>query len=353
MAGRRVRIKGIANIPVRRKNDTQTECTEKTPEVITETIPEVVQKPNDEPKVVEKVAETLKNETKSVHFESESWGAVNRQRIRPVPRFVRRGSASASESEDDTRRSRIRNDSFNDVRCDNVINIPPPEKKQCRRLATARREFQMKFGVENPPDRKKLTMMDLIFYNPVTNPMSAREEEEFADEPVMIEDVEEKEEEMAVPQVKVGPDGEIILDEQSLVVERTGERAALERLRTSRIVTENNSSGQGINSRRKKRKEWSARETIRFYRALHAAGTDFSLLTPLFPGRSRHEIKMKFKREERRNRVLIDRALTHPLKFDLTHLEEQLNDEEELFQQLPPPSNTNKKKYYKSSKYTR
>ena len=53
-----------------------------------------------------------------------------------------------------------------------------PEKKKNRRtqnsctvrLAKARMEFQDKFGNETP-DRNRLTMFDLIFYNPTTNPM--------------------------------------------------------------------------------------------------------------------------------------------------------------------------------------
>lgn len=44
---------------------------------------------------------------------------------------------------------------------------------QSRKLATAKREFQLKFGTQHP-DRKRLTMMDLIFYNPTTNPMSEK-----------------------------------------------------------------------------------------------------------------------------------------------------------------------------------
>lgn len=42
--------------------------------------------------------------------------------------------------------------------------------EQTRKLAEARREFQRRFG-SSAPDRQKLTMMDLIFYNPETNPM--------------------------------------------------------------------------------------------------------------------------------------------------------------------------------------
>lgn len=45
--------------------------------------------------------------------------------------------------------------------------------EQSRKLAEARREFLQKFGTSKPdkPDRQKLTMMDLIFYNPSSNPM--------------------------------------------------------------------------------------------------------------------------------------------------------------------------------------
>lgn len=42
--------------------------------------------------------------------------------------------------------------------------------EQSRKLAEARREFMDKFR-DAKPDRQKLTMMDLIFYNPTTNPM--------------------------------------------------------------------------------------------------------------------------------------------------------------------------------------
>lgn len=42
--------------------------------------------------------------------------------------------------------------------------------EQTRKLAEARLEFRRKFGFSTP-DRQQLTMMDLIFYNPVTNPI--------------------------------------------------------------------------------------------------------------------------------------------------------------------------------------
>lgn len=39
-----------------------------------------------------------------------------------------------------------------------------------KKMAEARKEFAKKY-TEGKLDHKKLTMMDLIFYNPTTNPM--------------------------------------------------------------------------------------------------------------------------------------------------------------------------------------
>lgn len=141
--------------------------------------------------------------------------------MRPTPRLdgggrIRRNSvqgsgASASESEDDYRRStsvltnRVRNDSVTSVQSakgahrensgtKNVttgggnpsdgsgttptknVNLAARQKRKmnvsesARKLAEARREFLLKYE-HKQPDRTKLTMYDLIYYNPVTNPI--------------------------------------------------------------------------------------------------------------------------------------------------------------------------------------
>ncbi|XP_022807146.1 transcription factor TFIIIB component B''-like [Stylophora pistillata] len=53
--------------------------------------------------------------------------------------------------------------------------------------------------------------------------------------------------------------------------------------------------------------------------ALSQVGTDFSLMTPLFPNRTRRELKAKFKREEKQHRTLIEKALRvrNPIDVDL------------------------------------
>lgn len=57
-----------------------------------------------------------------------------------------------------------------------------------------------------------------------------------------------------------------------------------------------------------------------FYKALNSIGTDFALMEALFPGRSRANLKNKFKREEKINKVLIDKALSQPTSFNIAAL---------------------------------
>jgi transcription factor TFIIIB component B'' len=67
-------------------------------------------------------------------------------------------------------------------------------------------------------------------------------------------------------------------------------------------------------------------ETLKFYRALNTVGTDFLLMQSIFPKRTRQDLKMKFKKEDRTNRFLVEKALRYPLDFDLTELEKDLGN---------------------------
>lgn len=53
----------------------------------------------------------------------------------------------------------------------------------------------------------------------------------------------EVETKMPVPQLKLGPNGEIMLDEKSLVIETTGDREARETLANADIVYDDEFSG--------------------------------------------------------------------------------------------------------------
>ncbi|XP_031846990.1 transcription factor TFIIIB component B'' homolog Bdp1 isoform X2 [Nomia melanderi] len=287
--------------------------------------------------------------------------------MRPVPKLdsggrVRRNSiqgsgASASESEDDSKRvnstvtNHVKNDLVHatEVVKDKVINNTKMtsltkskvgQKKRvlvsesARKLADARREFNLKHE-NKTPDRSKLTMYDLIYYNPITNPMKRSKESETVTRKISTcqsEELREEEEEeeneddpssaMPVPQVKVGPDGQLIIDEQSLVIEQTNTKKNREMLSKEAIIDDD--TGGGFYKKRHKSKEWPKWETLKFYKALNTVGTDFLLMQSLFPNRTRQEIKMKYKKEERMNRNLVEKALEYHQEFDIELLEKSL-----------------------------
>lgn len=128
---------------------------------------------------------------------------------------------------------------------------------------------------------------------------------------------------MPVPQVKVGPDGQLIIDEQSLVIEQTNAKKGREALAKEAII-DDDSNGSGFYKKRQKSKEWPKWETLKFYKALNTVGTDFLLMQSLFPNRTRQEIKLKFKKEEKVNRNLVEKALAYHQEFDTEILEKSL-----------------------------
>ncbi|KAI4495203.1 hypothetical protein M0804_001404 [Polistes exclamans] len=284
--------------------------------------------------------------------------------MRPVPRLNNSGrirsnsihgsGASASESEDDSKRvinnatnNRTRNDSICSVQSNKEISNNTPSNtvtktktsqkrrmlisESARKLAEARREFLLKHE-NKTPDRAKLTMYDLIYYNPVGNPMKTSNEPvksstrtEYISE--IEKELEEEEEEddpssMPVPQVKVGADGQLVIDEQSLVIEQSHAKKSRELFAKKAIVDDDN-YGSGFYKRRPKGKEWPKWETLKFYKALNVVGTDFLLMQTLFPNRTRQEIKLKYKKEERLNRRLIEKALEFHQEFS-PEMEEDL-----------------------------
>jgi transcription factor TFIIIB component B'' len=71
--------------------------------------------------------------------------------------------------------------------------------------------------------------------------------------------------------------------------------------------TADKTSNYGSWLKRKKTVDWTEKETVRFFKAMSILGTDFSLMEKLFKRRTRHELKMKYKKEEKANKALIDR----------------------------------------------
>lgn len=133
---------------------------------------------------------------------------------------------------------------------------------------------------------------------------------------------------LPAPQIKIGPDGEITIDEKSLVIENKQVKKSQEKIQNSKVVDGDTVTTYGIYKKVKRTKLWGKKETLRFYKALNAIGTDFSLMLPLFPGRTRRDLTMKFKKEEKINRTLIDRALMVPNTYDITELQREMELEE-------------------------
>ncbi|KAJ8286911.1 hypothetical protein GJAV_G00044810 [Gymnothorax javanicus] len=197
-----------------------------------------------------------------------------------------------------------------------------------------------------PQDHNKMTMRDLIYYLPESNPMKSYPAEETGSaekvlpsspnkvlpekpQEVRREDEEQEAEEgrqgdepadddqLVVPRVKVAEDGTLILDEESLTVE-------VSRTKGPNLAEENDpiferGSSTTYSSFRKSfyAKPWSIKETEMFFLAISMVGTDFSLIGQLFPHRARTEIKNKYKKEERENSVRVDKAFKEKRRFDL------------------------------------
>lgn len=199
-----------------------------------------------------------------------------------------------------------------------------------------------------PADKSKVTMMDLLSYNP---PMTEeqRERRRKADEeaelmsqrsssasPTKSSDAPESHVSEASesvnpgtkssstgPRVKIGANGEIVIDEESLVVTKKVEAVAETVYEGSEQADSQvtYASFRNKNCYSSKRCRWSDEETVKFYKALSAVGTDFSLMSKVFfrSSRSRLDLRNKFKKEEKVNQHLIDRAL---MSTDLSLLDQ-------------------------------
>lgn len=142
--------------------------------------------------------------------------------------------------------------------------------EEYQRVANAKREFNQRLNGK-PPDKSRLTMYDLIYYNPLTNPMSkpagkgdkssdtasvsstrtnqsrssgsVKSEASSNSGPVKAEHNDPVTEPMPVPQLKLGANGEIVLDEKSLVIETTTDKEAREILANTEVVYDDEFTG--------------------------------------------------------------------------------------------------------------
>jgi len=217
----------------------------------------------------------------------------------------------------------------------NPDGVKPARSKE--KLETRRRTFESEAVSKKGRDDANMILEDRLNEEEEMSRMDEPSaEKDVANEQVIVtgEPVEEVDEEdegaMPAPQVRLGPDGQIILDDMSLVIETTETKKNKKELMNAEIIVENGAGlvNYGSWRKRKRSSRWSLRETARFYRALSMLGTDFSLMENLFPNRSRFELKRKFKVEEKCNQDLIDRTIASQKPFDPTVFGNETDDDE-------------------------
>lgn len=115
-------------------------------------------------------------------------------------------------------------------------------------------------------------------------------------------------------------DGKIVLDEQSLFANYRDDELHEREQRNWEVIDEREGD-QFINSasrsKQRRTQRWSADETERFFHAVSQWGTDFEMITRLFPRRTRREIKAKWTKESRDNPARLDHAFQRRVKVDL------------------------------------
>ncbi|GJE85855.1 transcription initiation factor TFIIIB, Bdp1 subunit [Phanerochaete sordida] len=120
-------------------------------------------------------------------------------------------------------------------------------------------------------------------------------------------------------QVRIGPNGETIIDETSLFVDRqeedeTANYTHIEESDTTKFVNSSTYSKKLRGSR------WSAEETELFYDALQQFGENYELISYIMPGRDRKACKNKFKAEDKRNPNRITWCLKNRRPYDMQTL---------------------------------
>ncbi|KIL00979.1 hypothetical protein PAXRUDRAFT_820983 [Paxillus rubicundulus Ve08.2h10] len=120
-------------------------------------------------------------------------------------------------------------------------------------------------------------------------------------------------------QVRIGPNGETIVDDESLFVDRNAEEDTAEytHVEESDVTKFVNSATY---AKRFRGSRWSAEETELFYDALSQFGENYELISYVLPGRDRKACKNKFKAEDKRNSRRIDFCLNNRRPYDIQTL---------------------------------
>lgn len=146
-------------------------------------------------------------------------------------------------------------------------------------------------------------------------------------------------------------DGQIQIDESTLQIDRHA-NAAVERDAEQLEGVDESELTRRVTQftwgKRDQSGSWDEESTDKFYEGLRMFGTDFQMISKMLPGRTRHSVKLKFRKEERVDEPRIRRALlgdripvdmeeysrvSNTVYADPRELEQELEDEKERMKQ--------------------
>ncbi|KAF6771237.1 hypothetical protein AHF37_08787 [Paragonimus kellicotti] len=205
--------------------------------------------------------------------------------------------------------------------------------------------------MDKPIDRSKVSLRSLLRWTPINKPppkyrqdrsivssdnscvIQKQDAEPLKPEtPPLPNDEPTPSFDMLAPQLRLDADGNIVIDETSLMVSLPETPANASNVR--RVSEDTGILSVTYKSFRpppeKSGGRWKGRETVRFYRALSTIGPDFYLMTTMFPNRTRTELKRKFKRESRTNPYLVNQALRSRRSYDLSALVPLSDEDDEV-----------------------
>uniref|UniRef100_A0A0N5CCC5 Myb_DNA-bind_7 domain-containing protein n=1 Tax=Strongyloides papillosus TaxID=174720 RepID=A0A0N5CCC5_STREA len=203
-----------------------------------------------------------------------------------------------------------------------LLSTSSEERRKRRKAFTGKEEL----------DPTKFTMMDLIYWNPKTE--KGLDKEKFklpksstiAPRPKLVK----KDEDNLGPRVKVDEYGNLVIDEESLVVKQQAESNIWETVDESTLPRKITSLSFRKNKVIRRSYAWTPEETDLFYEILQATGPDFTLMHQFFPTKARAELKAKYNREEKVNGMKLTHALDSPAMMDDIFFEKCLKTAEQL-----------------------
>lgn len=120
------------------------------------------------------------------------------------------------------------------------------------------------------------------------------------------------------PKMRLNPDGTIALDDSSQFVELPRPDHDNDTREREEVNKYDNFTNSASYTNRERGERWDDAETEAFYKAMSLWGTDFNLISHMFPGRTRRQIKTKFKHEEKHRPERMAMAILRkfPVKVD-------------------------------------